>query len=581
MVADDVDQDDAVDLAITAQASNRVAVLLNSEGQYVVKPTSGDLGQGHDFGNFTALPDLNVAFGTEPLTGTFVPGDRVSLPIIVRNLSNGRATGEITVRVYVSVDNSVDAGDFLLASIDGVRINLAMGALKRVLARVTFTGEIPSGAYFLLLHVDVDDAIAELREDNNELASPQPFQIVHGFGTVGTRHNVRLILRDLDGSKVTYRLRGVGIGEVVENGELVIAGTNASSGVNIRVRGGDRRTTLGKVTVSDEMAFFTARGVDLIADFTAASLKALTLGNVAGQNVIRIGEPAQPNDSVRIRLGRVEDASVISDAHISRLLVVDWRRTDDLVFADSAEQLRSSVDGVVGVNMEVSAKIATEQTSAQTAAMQVDPPSLDTPVNLVSAPSIGQVRAAGARDVVGNFAADLLLAGTVLRKRTLGTANIGGSLDGVSWLISGEGGNVIVKNAVENSSIRTTGSLNSLTAVVLRGSTIFAGIAATVFDLPSLEQHFVNPQAAIRRVTVRGAPGINESALVNSNLAAAYLQNVVLGRIDGDNDGNPFGLAARNIGTFMRRVETGMTRFSRLVVPSIPVLEMDFMIRVI
>jgi len=167
---------------------------------------------------------------------------------------------------------------------------------------------------------------------------------------------------------------------------------------------------------------------------------------------------------------------------------------------------------------------------------------------------LGLVRTTGEprANVEGNFEADILLSGAGDRRFVLRQALIAGSLVGANWAMTGDGGSVNVRGAVDNSSIRATGSLNVLVATSISGSTLFAGVADQVAGLPTEAAEFVNPQATIRRIVVRGVRGSDEPSLTDSNIASASLRSVTLQRVQGQNDGKRYGLATIDSGLYTR-----------------------------
>ena len=124
------------------------------------------------------------------------------------------------------------------------------------------------GSYKLLSRVDATNVVAEgtAGEANNTGVGPS-FTVAWQFGTVpGRTGNSVLTLRDADGTAVTFKLTGPGVGTVVKDGtswDLKLTGTTTTSAVTITTSGGNGRVTLNDIQTAGSVASFTAGTTDV------------------------------------------------------------------------------------------------------------------------------------------------------------------------------------------------------------------------------------------------------------------------------------------------------------------------------
>jgi len=94
---------------------------------------------------------------------------KASVPIRVQNVGNITFKGTITVRLYASADQTIDAGDASVAV--PVKLNLRAGAGKVQVLKFTPPALSP-GTYFLIVSIDDANAVAEGNEVNNVFVGP-------------------------------------------------------------------------------------------------------------------------------------------------------------------------------------------------------------------------------------------------------------------------------------------------------------------------------------------------------------------------------------------------------------------------
>lgn len=105
-----------------------------------------------------------------------------------------------------------------------------------------------------------------------------------------------------------------------------------------------------------------------------------------------------------------------------------------------------------------------------------------------------------------------------------------------------------ISGGMVNSTVRSDGSIGTVSMVSMQGSDIFAGVTPATVDLPTAPAQFAS-DATIHSVTLsgRGVP----FAMVDSNIAAANLARVSFRTVQTANGGVKFGLAGKTFGTLL------------------------------
>ena len=146
----------------------------------------------------------------------------------------------------------------------------------------------------------------------------------------------------------------------------------------------------------------------------------------------------------------------------------------------------------------------------------------------------------------------MVLNGQGARRATLGRATIAGDLYDAVWSISGTMGNLKVKGVAEDMIVRSTDSMGSITLGAAINSDFQAGVHSSVGSHPGSVGDFVNTDARIRKVTIKGLklPGIEEDPYFfeNSNFSAASIGRVSVLNLWANNGGEEFGFYALHKG---------------------------------
>ncbi len=240
--------------------------------------------------------DLTGLVTAHTLTDPSVPTNVETATVQVKNQGTTAATLSTQVRVYASTDSTFSTSDVLLGTTTTAA--LSAGQSRNVLVNLTMPNTLAAGTYKLLSRVDATNVVAEgtTGEANNVKVGPT-FAVAWQFGAVpGRTGNTVLTLRDADGTAVTFKLTGPGVGTVVKDGtswDLKLTGTTTTSAVTITTSPGVPLTTLGngRVMLNDiqatgPLASFTAGTTDVTGTVAInGTITTLTLGDVLGGTV--------------------------------------------------------------------------------------------------------------------------------------------------------------------------------------------------------------------------------------------------------------------------------------------------------
>ncbi len=230
--------------------------------------------------------DLTGLVTAHTLADPSVPTNVETATVQVKNQGTTAATVSTQVRVYASTDSTFSTSDVLLGTTTTTA--LSAGQSRNVLVNLTMPNTLAAGTYKLLSRVDATNVVAEgtTGEANNTGVGPS-FTVAWQFGAVpGRTGNTVLTLRDADGTNVTFRLTGPGVGTVIKDGtnwDLRLTGTTTTSAVTITTSGGNGRVLLNDVHAFGPLASFTGATTDvngvLAIDGTVTTL---TIGDKLG-----------------------------------------------------------------------------------------------------------------------------------------------------------------------------------------------------------------------------------------------------------------------------------------------------------
>lgn len=128
-------------------------------------------------------------------------------------------------------------------------------------------------------------------------------------------------------------------------------------------------------------------------------------------------------------------------------------------------------------------------------------------------------------------------------------------------------GTLTVKNAIDNSDIRTAGNIGSVTAAKILHSKLFAGVQSGVNALPQTTADFA-ALATIVKVVVTGTANLADPGLLDSDIAASIITSASITRFAPSNNGVPYGLTADRIATLTLKTASSTVTKTNLNTPS-------------
>jgi hypothetical protein len=292
-----------------------------------------------------------------------VPGLRVDAPIEVINNGPAFADGTVTIRFFLSTDQTLDNNDITLRTYSNLPLQLPVFAgipdnIGTFRGDLTIPSDLAAGTYFLIVRISPSSSIADFNQTNNTAATEDKFPAGR-FGNADGLVNATTTLLDADGTRVTFAMTGGGSGTV----QLTPAGfvlTLTNSTLNSRVNvsadnSGDRRFTFASVTINGAVLVFNAPAGRLAGPLTStAGFGAMTFSDVVGPRTITV-----PNSTLNpsFAFGAVTDLSISSPIPIASITATSWTNTGSARAVISAPWIGSiTVAGDLGVNLNLSGR---------------------------------------------------------------------------------------------------------------------------------------------------------------------------------------------------------------------------------
>ena len=378
-------------MSLTTRAKRWIDTWKRNEASKADRPWAGLEALEHRLllaGDLVGFFDGDVSFPTP-----IVPGDKIDIPVIIENIGDMEAEGEIRIDFYaVPRGGTIDDAPEPFAEIEDIEGSLDPfdDADFRLKGVFPFDEELlPPGEYDLLGEIVVIEGVGDENDSNNVITFIKnttdrvEFTVAWQFGNVpGRSSNTKLIAINEDddpqdpeaGEVVTASLTGAGYGEVIFDGDesdgtIRFFETDASTKVKLTVKGGDGEVEIGNLEAENPVGSFDGEDVLLQgnADFMGG-IEKLILGNVGeDENDLDDGdgeggegnegdEGPEASDSphsitigglvedkpVTIELGIVENLSLTSNRPIKSLKVVEWLEDDEsenVLMAPSLDKL--------------------------------------------------------------------------------------------------------------------------------------------------------------------------------------------------------------------------------------------------
>jgi subtilase family serine protease len=130
----------------------------------------------------TNTPDLTLA-NLNVGVPSVQQGQNLNFNVDFKNIGAFPATGNFTVKSYLSADQFLSVNDYQNGTIPTA--NYAAGqTVLQVAGAMNVNSTVSAGSYYLILKIDADDQITESNENNNVIVSANPITVTTG-GTGG------------------------------------------------------------------------------------------------------------------------------------------------------------------------------------------------------------------------------------------------------------------------------------------------------------------------------------------------------------------------------------------------------------
>jgi hypothetical protein len=366
------------------------------------------------------------------------------------------------------------------------------------------------------------------------------------FGRFDAKSNVKLTVKDSNGTNVTLSLSGPGYGQIdpcsVGLGQIQVFDTTEKSVLRISSK---TKASVGDIIVNGPLKSIVAKKADVRGDITIkGSLGGITVNNVADGHTISIGQSANPKKAgAKMKFNQVYELAINSQSPIKSVSAAKWAGGS------------------------------------------------------IVAPSIGSITVKGNKKqgIPGDLDADIMADGIIRNVRVAGTLSgsldcdivkriTAANIDTADLTVSNEPdakvpalGRLTVKNWVTSSRILSAGNIGTISAGGLINSNCFAGITSTkddnaddVFDLPDANAGDFVDEALIKSIRIKSLKdpsGLPCYCVVNSNIAASHILSVSLAYPKNDNGGIPFGLAGDFIKSLKIKDAQGTASWKNLDLP--------------
>lgn len=172
---------DEVDKTILVGLTNWVGYTVGTASVVTVQLADNDPAEAT---GATVGADLQTVGGvTNVKPGSFVGGAKggaAKVRVLNAADATAAASGTVSVTFYASIDNAVETGDAVLATVTKA-MTLKAGKSKVISAKFNYPAGLPDGSYFILARVDSGGAITEFREQNNDATSPAAIGVAAPF----------------------------------------------------------------------------------------------------------------------------------------------------------------------------------------------------------------------------------------------------------------------------------------------------------------------------------------------------------------------------------------------------------------
>jgi hypothetical protein len=282
--------------------------------------------------------DLTGLITSVNTDGSIAAGEPGSVDVLVANDGDTAVNDSATVTIYASMDGSL-AGAIEVGSTNQT-LALGAGDTTNVNVAITVGDDMQPTGYDLIAVVDDADNVDEFDETNNTATAEDALNVVWRFDA----SNKLTIDGDNAGQWTKVVLRGAGSGEVSIGDDglynLAVTGTTNRSQLNFNTRGSSD-FNVGSLSVDGALKALIGKKTDLMGDavFTGGINK-IKVDDVDG-GLITIGEGS---GEVQLYFDEVTDVSISSAMGIRKLQsssYLDTDNVDDLIVADYINNLQT------------------------------------------------------------------------------------------------------------------------------------------------------------------------------------------------------------------------------------------------
>lgn len=466
------------------------------------------------------LPDLVASSNDGVIPATIVPGETWTVPINILNqgdqFAKSLTNSKVSMRLYLSLDNKLDQNTDILLGQYSKSINVVPHAIDTVYVKVTVPYDLAPGDYQIISQLDTANLLMvdESNIQNNIVADPIARTVAWKFGGFDGRTNVPLTLAGNNNKLILLKLTGPGMGVVTRSAsspagkisyDVTITNSTAATSVVITTGAGSD-VVLGNVDVHGPIKSISAGQLALVGNLAIdGSCTTLTMGDVGNPIANDLHISIGSGKGLTASFGTIGNVQFTSAGPVKSFTASNWIDSHGTAASQALNLASDNADTFTAPSL---AKMAIGRRGSNTA---------------------------------GDFQGNVVITGDAT-KVNVGTVGISGAMTG-DWTVSGSLKAMTVVGAVNDSTVRTTGSMTSIVLGACLNSNFLAGISGNVLARASHAYDFISA-ASIGTFTVKGYSTQDDEArfFVNSNLSADHLGKVTLTSLDTDNSGTPFGL---------------------------------------
>lgn len=357
---------------------------------------------------------------------------------------------------------------------------------------------------------------------------------------------------DSGGRHIFVKLIGPGSGQVVFYGsdvnpdQITLSSTTSKSSLTFNVVGGGT-TSISGIQINGDLNSLSATSVNINGNIAVSGdLKSAKI-YAANSGTFTISGTA-PVSSLLI--GQADNFNLTTAGSINNLTAGQWEGAS-AINAPSIKTLK--IPGIFSAQLILSNSSLALNSAIFGSLLAGNPWAISGSAKKISAGSVAPGFAANFGGSIHSLVVSSNLAGD-FTAAAINNMLVKGNLSAATITLTNTSGtdleHLTVGDAITSSQILSAANINSIKAALLDDSEIYAGVAGGVSRLPSNSAAF-SADASIASVVITGRRGAS-FAVAGSDIAATNLGKIVLGSVDTNNSGMPFGLAANKLAYFSR-----------------------------